>query len=206
MSLLDGKIIPLTPENANHKVTFSYDYKYMVDTYSRVDLPPVIVVRSVLDGTIIFSLEKQPNISEAIKLGWQIPEVFSAKGRDGVTDIWGVIVRPTNFDPSRSYPVIEYIYAGPHDSHVPKSFSMVHRCSELAELGFITVMIDGMGTANRSKAFHDVCWRNLKDAGFPDRIEWIKAAAKKYPQMNIEKVGIYESNEIECCGPESPIL
>jgi dipeptidyl aminopeptidase/acylaminoacyl peptidase len=102
-----------------------------------------------------------------------------------------MIIRPTDFDPSRNYPVIEYIYAGPHDSHVPKAFSMVHRCSELAEMGFITVMIDGMGTANRSKAFHDVCWQNLKDAGFPDRIAWIKAAAEKYPEMDTTRVGIY---------------
>ena len=117
--------------------------------------------------------------------------VFTAMCIGGVTDIWCVIIRPANFDPNKKYPVIEYIYAGPHDSHVPKSFSMVHRCSELSELGFITVMIDGMGTANRSKAFHDVCWQNLKDAGFPDRIAWIKSAADKYPEMDIDNMGIY---------------
>ena len=190
LNIDNGKIQTLTPENANHSVTFSSDYTYFVDSYSRVDLVPTIVVRSATDGKIVLK-PQQPDISKVLEAGWRMPEVFSAKGRDGETDIWGVIIRPTNFDPTKKYPVIEYIYAGPHDSHVPKSFTINHRCSELAELGFITVMIDGMGTANRSKAFHDVCWKNLKDAGFPDRIAWMKAAATQYPEMDVERVGIY---------------
>lgn len=191
LNMNDGKITPLTPENANHQVTFSSDYQYMVDNYSRVDLAPTIVVRSAIDGKVIFKPQNQPDITQAVEAGWRMPEVFSAKGRDGDTDIWGVIIRPTNFDPNKKYPIIEYIYAGPHDSHVPKSFAIAHRTNELSELGFITVMIDGMGTANRSKEFHDICWKNLKDAGFPDRIAWMKAAAQKYPEMDIERVGIY---------------
>lgn len=191
LNIDNGRIQPLTPENANHNVTFSSDYTYFVDSYSRVDLPPTLVVRSATDGKVILKPQQQPDITKAVEAGWRIPEVFSAKGRDGQTDIWGVIVRPSDFDPTKKYPVIEYIYAGPHDSHVPKSFAISQRCSELAELGFITMMIDGMGTANRSKAFHDVCWKNLKDAGFPDRIAWMKAAAAKYPEMDIERVGIY---------------
>ena len=190
LNIDNGKIQTLTPENANHSVTFSSDYTYFVDSYSRVDLVPTIVVRSATDGKMVLK-PQQPDISKVLEAGWRMPEVFSAKGRDGETDIWGVIIRPTNFDPTKKYPVIEYIYAGPHDSHVPKSFTINHRCSELAELGFITVMIDGMGTANRSKAFHDVCWKNLKDAGFPDRIAWMKAAAMQYPEMDVERVGIY---------------
>lgn len=190
LNIDNGKIQTLTPENANHSVTFSSDYTYFVDSYSRVDLVPTIVVRSATDGKMVLKTQ-QPDISKVLEAGWRMPEVFSAKGRDGETDIWGVIIRPTNFDPTKKYPVIEYIYAGPHDSHVPKSFTINHRCSELAELGFITVMIDGMGTANRSKAFHDVCWKNLKDAGFPDRIAWMKAAAMQYPEMDVERVGIY---------------
>ena len=118
-------------------------------------------------------------------------EVFTAKGRDGKTDIWGIITRPRNFDPTKKYPVIESIYAGPQGSFVPKSFSAFNRYSALADLGFIVVQIDGMGTANRSKAFHDVCWKNLKDAGFPDRILWHKAVAAKYPWYDISRVGIY---------------
>src|SRR5690606_34197281 len=127
-----------------------------------------------------------------VAVGWQAPEPFAAKGRDGKTDIWGVIIRPTTFDPSKVYPIIEYIYAGPHSSFVPKDFSPFYvGMTALAELGFIVVKIDGMGTSNRSKAFQDVAWKNLKDAGFPDRKLWIKAAAEKYPYMNIEKVGIH---------------
>jgi dipeptidyl aminopeptidase/acylaminoacyl peptidase len=103
-----------------------------------------------------------------------------------------MIYRPTSFDSTKKYPIIEFIYAGPHSSHVPKNFSASYKTySALAELGFIIVQIDGMGTSNRSKAFHDVCWRNLKDAGFPDRILWIKAAAQKYSYMDTTRVGIF---------------
>jgi uncharacterized protein (DUF885 family)/dienelactone hydrolase len=123
--------------------------------------------------------------------GWRPPEVFVAKGRDGKTDIWGIISRPRHFDPKRKYPVIESIYAGPQGAFVPKSFSPGQRFSSLTDLGFIVVQIDGMGTANRSKAFHDVCWHNLKDAGFADRILWHKAVAKKYPYCDLTRVGIF---------------
>lgn len=181
----------LTSENGNHKVVFSKDYTYYVDQYSRVDLPPITVLKKTDSAKTILELQKADH-SALLKEGWRAPEVFTAKGRDGVTDIWGIIVRPTTFDPNRDYPIIEYIYAGPHDSFVPKDFNPYFwSMSPLAELGFIVVQIDGMGTSNRSKAFHDVCWKNLKDGGFPDRKLWIKAAAKKYPYMNIDKVGIH---------------
>lgn len=186
----DGtNLVDLTPEDANHTATFSSDWKYFVDSYSRVDLPPVHVLRQSTDGKIVRELEKA-NIDELT--GWKMPEVFNTKGRDGKTDIWGIIVRPSNFDPSKKYPIIEYIYAGPHSAFVPKSFFAYNgSMSPLAELGFIVVQIDGMGTSLRSKAFHDVCWKNLKDAGFPDRILWMKAAAQKYPYMDITRVGIH---------------
>ena len=188
----DGKnFTRFTKEDGNHDVTFSEDYTYYVDQYSRVDTPPVTVLKSAKNSKKIMDLQLADH-SGLLKEGWIAPEVFTAKGRDGVTDIWGVIIRPTSFDPNKSYPVIEYIYAGPHSSFVPKNFrSYYWSMSSLAELGFIVVQIDGMGTSNRSKAFHDVCWQNLKDAGFPDRKLWIKAAAKKYPYMNAEKVGIF---------------
>jgi dipeptidyl aminopeptidase/acylaminoacyl peptidase len=114
-----------------------------------------------------------------------------SSGRDGVTPIYGVIYRPRNFDSAKKYPVIEQIYAGPHGAFVPKRFSPVHSGEVLAELGFIVVQIDGMGTNWRSKAFHDVCWKNLGDAGFPDRILWMKAAAAQYPSLDLSRVGIY---------------
>ncbi len=188
----DGKnFTRFTEEDGNHSVTFSEDYTYYVDQYSKVDTPPVTVLKSTKNGKKVMDLQKADH-SELLKEGWIAPEVFAAKARDGVTDIWGVIIRPTSFDPNKMYPVIEYIYAGPHSSFVPKDFrSYYWSMSSLAELGFIVVQIDGMGTSNRSKAFHDVCWQNLKDAGFPDRKLWIKAAAKKYPYMNADKVGIF---------------
>jgi dipeptidyl aminopeptidase/acylaminoacyl peptidase len=123
--------------------------------------------------------------------GWEPPEVFVAKGRDGRTDIWGILCRPQNLDPNKKYPVIEDIYAGPQGSFVPKTFSPIRRYSSLTDLGFVVAKVDGMGTANRSKAFHDVCWKNLKDAGFPDRILWHKAVAAKYPWYDLNRVGIY---------------
>ncbi|WMI65227.1 DPP IV N-terminal domain-containing protein [Aestuariibaculum sp. YM273] len=180
-----------TSENGNHKVTFSKDYKYYVDQYSRVDMPAVSLLKSAEKQKAIKELQKG-DFTELLAQGWQVPEVFTAKGRDSKTDIWGVIIRPTTFDPNKSYPIIEYIYAGPHDSFVPKDFHAYYwSMSALAELGFIVVQIDGMGTSNRSKAFHDICWQNLKDGGFPDRKLWMKAAAKKYPYMNVDKVGIH---------------
>ena len=182
----DGtNLVALTEGNGSHSVQYSPDRKYIVDTYSRADMPPVHELRRTADGKLVCALEK------AEVNGANVPEVFSAKGRDGTTDIWGLIHRPRNFDPAKKYPIIEAIYAGPHDSHVPKRFSPFSRFESLTELGFIVVQIDGMGTANRSKKFHDVCWKNLKDAGFPDRILWHKAIAAKYPWYDTSRVGIY---------------
>jgi dipeptidyl aminopeptidase/acylaminoacyl peptidase len=187
----DGSgLTPLTEADANHIVSFSPDTKYYVDTFSRVDEPPVSELRRAEDRKVLMEVERA-DILELLKTGWRAPEVFTAKGRDGKTDIWGIILRPMAFDKSKKYPVIEYIYAGPQDSFVPKSFSSYHSMQSLAELGFIVVQCDGMGTSNRSKAFHDVCWKNLGDAGFPDRILWHKAVAAKYPYYDISRVGIY---------------
>ncbi|MGM0666648.1 MAG: DPP IV N-terminal domain-containing protein [Bacteroidota bacterium] len=181
----------LTEGYGTHRAFFSPDKKYFVDSWSTVTSPPVAVLRKTLTGAEVMKLE-EADISDLRASGWRPPEVFVAKGRDGETDIWGIIIRPLDFDPSIKYPVIEYIYAGPHSSFVPKSFRpYLGNMHSLAELGFILVQVDGMGTSNRSKAFHDVCYKNIKDAGFPDRIKWIKAAAEKYPEMDISSVGIY---------------
>jgi dipeptidyl aminopeptidase/acylaminoacyl peptidase len=181
----------LTEGYGTHSAYFSPDKKYFVDTWSTVNSPPVAVLRRTSSGAEVMKLE-EADISDLQASGWRPPEVFVAKGRDGLTDIWGIIIRPMDFDPSKKYPVIEYIYAGPHSSFVPKAFRpYLGNMHALAELGFILVQIDGMGTSNRSKAFHDVCFKNIKDAGFPDRIKWIKAAAEKYPEMDISSVGIY---------------
>lgn len=189
---LDGTgFTDMTPENGNHRVTFSADRSYFTDVYSRPDLPAVSQLKRTSDASLVAGLQKC-DVSVLQAEGWQMPEVFCAKGRDGQTDIWGNIYRPMHFDASKSYPVVEMIYAGPHDSHVDKDFKPAnHLISKLVELGFIVVSIDGMGTSNRSKAFHDVCWKNLKDAGFPDRIAWMKAAGAKYNYMDLNRVGIY---------------
>jgi dipeptidyl aminopeptidase/acylaminoacyl peptidase len=180
----------LTVGDGTHTIKYSPDRRFYFDTWSRVDVAPVTELRKTDDGDRIELLERG-DMTALIKAGWHVPERFVAKGRDGKTDIHGVIWRPTNFDPNKKYPVIEHIYAGPQGSFVPKAFRAFHRPQEIAELGFITVQIDGMGTSNRSKAFHDVCWKNLADAGFPDRILWLKAAAAKYPYMDLTRVGIY---------------
>ena len=204
---LDGTgFTDMTPENGNHRVTFSADRSYFTDVYSRPDLPPVSQLKRTSDASVVAGLQRC-DVSVLQAEGWQMPEVFCAKGRDGQTDIWGNIYRPMHFNASESYPVVEFIYAGPHDSHVDKDFKPAHHLvSKLVELGFIVVSIDGMGTSNRSKAFHDVCWKNLKDAGspshisvhisrkdagFPDRIAWMKAAGAKYKYMDLNRVGIY---------------
>ncbi len=180
----------LTEGDGTHQVQFSPDNRYYIDTYSRVDLPPVTELRRSDDGSLVLELERA-DWSALLATGWQPPERFCARGRDGETNIYGVIYRPTSFDADAHYPVIEHIYAGPHDAHVPKAFSAHRREQDMAELGFILVQIDGMGTNWRSKAFHDVCWKNLADAGFPDRIAWIKAAAETRPYLDLSRVGIY---------------
>jgi dipeptidyl aminopeptidase/acylaminoacyl peptidase len=183
-------LVAYTEADGSHSVDFSPDREFYVDRWSRVDRPPVAELRRTADGSLVMELERA-DASALLATGWQYPEALAAKGRDGVTDIWGIIIRPTNFDPGRRYPVIENIYAGPHSSFVPKTFSSQAGMQALAELGFIVVQIDGMGTSNRSKAFHDVAWMNIKDAGFPDRILWHRAVAARYPWYDIEKVGIY---------------
>lgn len=190
VEIATGKVTDLTPENGHHTVYFNGNYSYFVDNYSRPDMAPVAVLKESGSGKVVLPLQTA-KLDRLLETGYTLPEVFVAKGRDGKTDIWGTIHRPSNFDPAKKYPVIEYIYAGPHDSFVDKNFVIRNRFDRLKEMGFIVVYIDGMGTDNRSKEFQDVCWRNLKDAGFPDRILWMKAAASVYPEMDIDKVGIY---------------
>ena len=189
---LNGKgLVCLTPEEGHHSVTYTEDMVYLIDTYSTVTTPPVTVLRSGKDGKILRTLETA-DITALEAVGWKAPEVFVAKGRDGKTDMWGLIQRPSNFDPNKKYPIIEYIYSGPGDQYVPKSFTpWLYYLQNMAELGFIVVQVDAMTTSYRTREFEEVCYKNLKDAGLPDRIAWIKAAAEKYPYMDIDRVGIY---------------
>ena len=179
---------PLTPEPADHTLAYSKDGRFFTDVYSTINTPPTLVVRSADDGKIVMQVQAA-DLSQLIAAGWQAREPFHALGRDGKTEIWGVLYKPEKLDPARKYPVIEDIYAGPQGSFVPKSFSA--RVEPLTTLGFAVAQIDGMGTNNRSRAFHDVTWQNLKDAGFPDRILWHKALAEKYAWYDISRVGIF---------------
>ncbi len=183
-------LVILTEADGSHAAQFSPDRRFLVDTWSRVDQPPVHELRSGEDGRLLCELERA-DTSRLAATGWHAPERFVAKGRDGRTDIYGVIHRPTRFDSTRKYPVIENIYAGPQDFYVPKTFRPFYRPMEIAELGFVVVQIDGMGTNWRDRKFHDVCWKNLADAGFPDRIAWMKAAAAQHPELDLTRVGVY---------------
>jgi dipeptidyl-peptidase-4 len=191
IALDTGEITRLTESDGTHEIFPQPGGAAYLDRWSRVDQPPVRELRRWEDGKLIATLPA-PDTAELSKAGWQAPERFVAKDRDGNFDIHGVIFRPPNFDPKKKYPIIENIYAGPHDSFVPKSWNVWygHR-SEMAEAGFIVVQIDGLGTNNRGRQFHEHAYKNLMDAGLPDRIKWMKAAAEKHPEMDISRVGIY---------------
>lgn len=188
---LDGTgFVQLTQGEGDHRIEFSPDRQFFVATWTRVDQPPVTELRRSRDGSLVCGLE-QGDASAMVAAGWTLPERFVAKGRDGKTGIHGVLIRPSHFDPAKVYPVVEEVYAGPHSAFAPKGFGPLLRQHMIAELGFIVVQVDGMGTNHRGKAFHDVCWKNLKDAGFPDRIAWVRAAAETRPWMDLKRVGIY---------------
>ena len=189
---LDGRgLVDLTPSDGHHEATFSPDRKTLIDASSRVDQAPIFTLRSGVDGRVIAKLGTA-DLAPLKKAGWAPTMPFVTKDRDGKTDIWGVVTRPYPFEAKKKYPVIENIYAGPHSSFAPHSFNWWNRNHrELSLLGFYVVQIDGRGTSNRGKEFHQVSWRNLKDGGFPDRVAWIKALAKVEPAMDVSRVGIY---------------
>jgi dipeptidyl aminopeptidase/acylaminoacyl peptidase len=185
-------IVLLTKEHCDHEVWLPENGNYFVDSYSRVDRPTDHVVRSLEDGSIIYRLATA-SVDSLFKTGWKYPEPFSVKARDGETNLYGLIFYPSDFDTAKSYPVIDATYSGPQAVRTPKSFARGYRnhdCS-IAELGFIVVTIDGMGTAWRSKEFHDVSYMNLGDIGAEDHIGGIKQLAETRPWMDIERVGIY---------------
>jgi dipeptidyl-peptidase-4 len=190
---LDGSNIKLlTPEDAEHDVIFSSSGKYFVDNYSRINTVPQSVLRSS-EGKLIRKLE-EADIEPLLQMGWKWPEPFQAKARDGITDIYGAIFRPSTFDGKKKYPVIDAIYPGPQVIRTPKAFSLDTRqqTQAIAELGFIVVTIDGMGSGLRSKANNDVCYGNMGDAGgIEDHIAALKQLALRYPYMDLDRVGIY---------------
>ncbi len=189
---LDGSgLTLLTPEAANHQVSFSPGGTYFVDTYSTVQDPPVTVLRRSSDGSVVMELER----ADATRLyegGWRAPEPFVVKARDGETDIYGVLWFPSNFDPSRKYPIVEQIYTGPHGFFTPKTFGAYRNSAQaIAELGFITFMVDGLGTAGRGREFQRLSFRNLGDSGFEDHIGALRQLAAERPYLDLTRVGIY---------------
>lgn len=181
----------LTPENANHSISFSDSYEYFVDSYSTPTTPPVTVLRD-MNGKTIVELEKA-DISQLVAMGWQPPTPIKVKARDGKTDIYGLMYKPTNFDASRSYPVLNYLYPGPQSGSVGSRSFRASRSDKqsIAELGFIVVEVDAMGTPGRSKSFHDAYYGNMGDNGLPDQIAAIKELGGRYPWMDLDKVGIW---------------
>jgi dipeptidyl aminopeptidase/acylaminoacyl peptidase len=182
--------VVLTQSDGDHEIEWSKDRKWFVATWSRADHPHVFEFRRARDGALIKELGRGDD-SQLIAQGFVHAERFVAPGRDGMTKIYGQILRPSGWKKDQRYPVIEAIYAGPHGFHVGKSFNVQSRLRTLTELGFIVVRIDGMGTNWRGKAFHDVCYQNLKDGGFPDRIAWMRAAAATRSEMDLSRVGIF---------------
>ncbi len=189
---LDGfDLRNLTPEQAYHDISLAPDKSFFVDNFSRTDLPTKSVLRSLEDGAVLMDLELA-DAQAVLDRGWAYPEPFCVKAADGTTDIYGLIWRPTGFDPSKKYPVIDQCYTGPHGITTPKTFrrALMSSANALAELGFIIITVDGRGTAQRSKVFHDFSYRNL-GRGCEDHIPAIQQLAEKYPYMDIDRVGIY---------------
>jgi len=185
----DGKgLQSLTPENATHSANFSGDGAYFIDTYSRPDLPVKVVLRWAKDGSQVRALEES-DPSWLTKMGWKAPVPFQGKAADGTTDLYGLIWRPSNFDAAKNYPVVEFVYTGPQSFFVPKTFNTFWHQS-MAELGFVVVMVDGRGTAGRSRAFHQFSYRNLGGA-FEDHVAMIKQMASRYPYMDVTRVGVF---------------
>src|SRR5579872_3386755 len=186
----DGKGLQLlSPENANHSVNISPDGTFFVDNYSRPDLPGESVLRRMKDGSEVRVLEKT-DASELLKTGWKFAKPFSGKAADRTTEIYGLIWRPSNFDSAKKYPIVEFVYTGPQDFFVPKSFGRTLWLQPMAELGFVVVMVDGRGTTGRCRAFHQFSYHNLGGA-FEDHVALIKQMAARYPYMDATRVGIF---------------
>lgn len=181
----------LTPENANHDVSFSPSGRFFVDNYSTPDTPPVSVLRDA-NGKTICTLEKA-DISKLLAAGWKPPTPFTVKAREGVTSLYGLMFKPTNFDAAKRYPIINHIYPGPQTGSVgSRNWSAARGDAQsLAELGFIVVEIDGMGTPWRSKKFHEAYFGDMGDNTLPDQISGMKQLAARYPWIDIEHAGIY---------------
>jgi dipeptidyl aminopeptidase/acylaminoacyl peptidase len=186
-----GNLTLLTPEDANHEVTLSASGKYFVDSFSTPGVPAVAMLRDE-NGKLLAPLERA-DIAKLTVTGWKPPATFTVKARDGVTDLYGLMFKPTNFDPTKKYPIVNHIYPGPQTGSVgSRSFSAARAdCQALAELGFIVVEIDGMGTPWRSKKFHEAYYGNLGDNTLPDQVTGMNQLADRYPWIDLNRAGIY---------------
>ena len=181
----------LTPEDAHHDIDFSPNGKYFVDSYSRIEKAPVTVLRAVPDGHIVRKLEDS-DVSRLMATGFKPAQVFSVKARDGVTDLYGVIYLPPKLDSTKKYPIIDHIYPGPQVGSVGQwKFKNGGEPFSLAELGFVVIQLDHLGTPFRSKAFHDNYYGNFGDNGLPDHIAAIKQLASQYKFIDLDRVGIF---------------
>ena len=188
----DGKNLALlTPEDGNHDITLSPNGNYFFDSYSKPDVPQVAVVRE-MSGKLIKTIEKT-DISRLLATGWKPPTPIVVKARDNTTDLYGLMFTPTTLDPTKKYPIVNYIYPGPQGGSVgSRSFSAARGDHQaLAELGFVVVMIDGTCNPLRSKKFHDACYGNMADNTLPDQITAMQQLAQKYPYIDLERVGIW---------------
>jgi dipeptidyl-peptidase-4 len=181
----------LTPEDADHDVSFSPSGRFFVDVYSTPDVPPVALLRDS-SGRTVLQLEKA-DVSRLLATGWRPPMPFTVKARDGETDLYGLMYKPTTLDPSKKYPIVNHIYPGPQTGSVGgRQFSAARGDAQaLAELGFVVVEIDGMGTPWRSKRFHEAYYGDMGDNTLPDQVSGMKQLAQRYPWIDIDRAGIY---------------
>lgn len=188
----DGKNLKLlTPEDGNHRISLSDDGKYFVDEFSKPDVPPTAVLRD-MNGKSIATLESA-DISRLTKTGWKPPMPITVKDRNNKWDLYGLMFTPTNLDPKKKYPVVNYVYPGPQGGGVGnRSFSAGRSDHQsVAELGFVVIVIDGTCNPDRSKSFHDACYGNMADNTLPDQIAGIKQLAAKYTYIDLDRVGIW---------------
>lgn len=189
---LDGsQLTLLTPEDAHHIISFAPNGQYFVDNYSTATQPTRTVLRASHTGKISLEVSKA-NIKALKNKGWKAPQVFTAIGRDGKTQIYGALWKPTNFNPSKKYPIIDHSYTGPHTQVFPKDFRRVLSVSNqaLAELGFIVMMVDGLGSSGRSKAFHNYSYKNM-GYNLADHVLAIRQLGQRYPWIDMDRVGIF---------------
>jgi dipeptidyl aminopeptidase/acylaminoacyl peptidase len=191
VSIDGGAAKLLTPEDGHHDISLSPSGRYFVDTYSKPDTAPVSVLRDA-EGRLIVQLE-HADIAKLLAAGWKPPQPITVKARDGMTDLYGLMYRPTRLVPGRKYPIVNHIYPGPQTGSVgSRTFSVARGDAQaLAELGFVVVEIDGMGTPWRSKKFHEAYYGDMADNTLPDQIAGMKELARRYPWIDITRVGIY---------------